>query len=192
MGSSPTPLPPFLTVGWVSGQPIGLSWPLVPSDLTRPFLHLAFPPVAAPFPIQLQEHRMSMFGRDETKEGVRRAMATILLIDDDDQVRMLFQVALAGAGYRVLVAENGKHGLRLLERQEVDLILVDILMPDIDGLELIPRLRRMQPACKIIAMSGGSGEWDPLRTAKHLGANDTLKKPFGPQELLEMVASQLT
>jgi DNA-binding response OmpR family regulator len=50
----------------------------------------------------------------------------------------------------------------------------------------------MQPACKIVAMSGGSGEWDYLDTAKQLGANDTLKKPFGPQELLEVVASQLT
>lgn len=119
-------------------------------------------------------------------------MATILLIDDDDQVRILFQVALAGAGYRVLVAENGKHGLRLLERQEVDLVLVDILMADMDGLELIPLLRRMQPVCKIIAMSGGSGEWDPLHTAKHLGANDTLKKPFSVQELLDAVSSQLT
>lgn len=45
-------------------------------------------------------------------------MATILFIDDDDQVGMLFQVALTGAGYRVLIAENGNHGLRLLEHQE--------------------------------------------------------------------------
>jgi CheY-like chemotaxis protein len=119
-------------------------------------------------------------------------MATILLIDDDDQVRRVFQVALAEAGYRVLVAENGKHGLRLLEHQEVDLMLVDILMAEMDGLELIPRLRRMHPSCKIIAMSGGAGEWDPLRTAKHLGANAILRKPFGPQEMLDAISSQLT
>jgi len=118
-------------------------------------------------------------------------MAKILLIDDDDQVRMLFQVTLEGAGYRVLIAENGKHGLRLLEHQEVDLMLVDILMPDMDGLELIPLLRKTRPASKIIAMSGGSGVWDYLDTAKHLGANDTLRKPLGPQELLDAVSSQL-
>ena len=118
-------------------------------------------------------------------------MATILVIDDDDQARMLFQLALTEAGYRVLIAENGKHGLRLVEHQEVDLMLVDILMPDMDGLELIPLLRRMQPASKILAMSGGSGEWDYLDTAKHLGANDTLKKPFSPQELLDAVSTQL-
>jgi len=118
-------------------------------------------------------------------------MATILLIDDEEQVRMLFQVALEGAGYRVLTAEHGKHGLRLLERQEVDVMLVDLLMPDMDGLELIPLLRKTRPAIKIIAISGGSGEWDYLDAAKSLGAHATLKKPFSLQELLEAVSSQL-
>jgi CheY-like chemotaxis protein len=118
-------------------------------------------------------------------------MATILLIDDEESVRRLFQVALEGAGYRVLTAENGKHGLRLLEHQEVDLILVDIFMPEMDGLELIPLLRKTRPANKIIAISGGSGKRDYLDTAKHLGANDTLKKPFSLQALLDAVSSQL-
>ena len=118
-------------------------------------------------------------------------MAPILLIDDEDQVRMLFQIALEGAGYRVLAAESGPHGLRLLQHQEVDLILVDIFMPETNGLDLIPRLRATRPTSKIIAMSGGSWEWDYLDTAKHLGANDTLKKPFSLQALLDAVSSQL-
>jgi CheY-like chemotaxis protein len=118
-------------------------------------------------------------------------MATILLIDDEDQVRILLQIALEGAGYRVLAAESGQHGLRLLQHQAVDLILVDIFMPEMDGFELIQRLRTTRPACKIIAISGGSWEWDYLDTAKHLGANDTLKKPLSLQELLHAVSSQL-
>lgn len=118
-------------------------------------------------------------------------MATILLIEDDDQVRMLFQVALVGAGYHVLTAENGKHGLRLLEHQEADLIVVDIFMSVMDGLELIPLLRKLRPASKIIAISGGGGEWDYLDTAKQLGAATTLKKPFSLQELLDAVSAQL-
>jgi CheY-like chemotaxis protein len=122
---------------------------------------------------------------------VRKRMATILLIDDEEQVRTLFQMALAGAGYRVLAAEGGQHGLRLLQHQEVDLILVDIFMPETDGLELISRLRTIRPTCKIIAISGGSWEWDYLDSAKHLGANDTLRKPFSPQELLDAVSTQL-
>ena len=128
---------------------------------------------------------------DETGEGVRKPMATILLIDDEESVRSLFQVALEGAGYRVLTAENGKQGLRLLGHQEVDLIFVDIFMPEMDGLELIPLLRKTRPATKIIAISGGSGRRNYLDLAKHLGADDTLKKPFSLQELLHAVSSQL-
>jgi len=118
-------------------------------------------------------------------------MATILLIDDEDQVRMLFQMALEGMGYCVLSAESGRHGLRLLSHQEVDVILVDIFMPDMDGLELIQLISKTRPTSKIIAISGWSGERNYLDVAKLLGAHDTLKKPLTLQELLDTVASQL-
>ena len=118
-------------------------------------------------------------------------MATILVIDDEESVRMVFQAALVQAGYRVLIAESGKHGLRLLEHQEVDLILVDIFMPDMDGLEVISLVRKMRPASKIMAITGRSGQMDHLDIAKHLGAHATLKKPFSLQELLDAVAAQL-
>ena len=118
-------------------------------------------------------------------------MATILLIDDEATIRMVFQVALERAGYNVLTAENGKHGLRLLEHQAVELIIVDIFMPEMDGFELIPLLRASHPASKIIAISGGFGMMNELDTAKYLGAHDTLKKPFSLQELLDTVAVQL-
>jgi len=118
-------------------------------------------------------------------------MATILLIDDEESVRRLFQVVLEGAGYRVLIAESGKQGLRLLEHQEVDLIFVDIFMPEMDGLALIPLLRKTRPASKMIAITGRSGMKNHLDMAKHLGADDTLKKPFSLQELLDAVSSQL-
>ena len=90
---------------------------------------------------------------DETGEGVRKRMATILCIDDEESVRRLFQVAFERAGYRVLTAESGQDGLRLLEHQEVDLIFVDIFMPEMDGLELIPLLRKTRPASKIMAIT---------------------------------------
>jgi CheY-like chemotaxis protein len=119
-------------------------------------------------------------------------MATILLNDDKDSVRMIYQMALERAGYRVLTAEYGKQGLRLLEHQEVDLILVDIFMPEMDGLELIPLLRKTRPANKIIAISGRSDQSNHLDAAKYLGAHATLKKPLNLQELLHAVSSQLT
>lgn len=118
-------------------------------------------------------------------------MATILIIDDETQVRMLFHVVLEQAGYRVLTAKNGNQGLRLLENQEVDLILVDLVMPEMDGLDLIPVVRKLRPASKIIAISDGSGEWDYLDAARILGAHATLKKRFSLQELLDAVTGQL-
>jgi CheY-like chemotaxis protein len=67
-----------------------------------------------------------------------------------------------------------------LEQEETDLILVDIFMPEMDGLELILRLRKKRPCIKIIAISGGGSNY--LGMAKHLGANGTLQKPFTTQE----------
>jgi CheY-like chemotaxis protein len=119
-------------------------------------------------------------------------MATILIIDDEELARMIYQDALERAGYGVLTAEHGKEGLRLLEHQAVDLVLVDIFMPEMDGLELIPLLRKTRPAIQMIAMSRGSGKMNHLDTAKKLGARATLKKPFSLQELLAAVSVQLT
>jgi len=115
-------------------------------------------------------------------------MATILCIDDEEQAKRLFKVALEDAGYRVLTAENRAHGLRLLEKQQVDLILVDIFIPDLDGLELILRLRQVRPGHKIIAISVGANY---LGMTKQLGANDILQKPFSVQELLATVSAHL-
>ena len=118
-------------------------------------------------------------------------MTTILCIDDEESIRGLLKATLEEAGYRVLTAEHGKHGLRLLEQEQVDLIIVDIFMPELDGFELIPLLRESYPASKIIAISGVSGEGNYLDAARYLGAHDTLKKPFSPQELLDTVGAQL-
>ncbi|HSF67708.1 MAG TPA: response regulator [Nitrospiraceae bacterium] len=115
-------------------------------------------------------------------------MATILLIDDEESMRLLCQGVLERAGYRVLTAEHGQHGLRLLEQEQVDVILLDIFMPEMDGFELIPRLRKTRPDNKIIAMIGDSNY---LTMAKHLGANDKLQKPFSVQDLLAAVSSHL-
>lgn len=119
------------------------------------------------------------------------AVRTLLVIDDEAQIRMLFRTALESAGYRVLTAENGQHGLNLLTHYDVDLILVDIFMPGMDGLELIRRLRASQPASKIIAMSGGTEERGALDLAKPLGANDTLKKPCTLQELFDAISAHV-
>lgn len=116
---------------------------------------------------------------------------TLLVIDDDARVRMLFQTALEAAGYRVLLAENGQHSLNLLSHCTVDVILADSLMPGRDELELIPRLRIAQPKSKIIAMSGGAGENEHPNAAKPLGADYILKKPCSLYALLDAISAQL-
>ena len=127
----------------------------------------------------------------ETRNVGEEQMTSILVIDDEETIRKLFQLTLERAGYRVLTAEHGKHGLRLLERQDVDLILVDIFMPEMDGLEVIRLLRKTRSACKIIAISGRADTQAYLDTAKFLGAHATMEKPLNLQELLDTIASQL-
>ena len=118
-------------------------------------------------------------------------MSTILFIDDDEQVRGLCQTMLEAEEYRVLTAETGHHGLQLAEEHEVNLALVDMFMPDMDGLEVIELLHLARPDCKIIAMSGGSWSGASLETAMQVGANAMLKKPFELQELLATVSGLL-
>lgn len=128
---------------------------------------------------------------DEAREEKTTSMVTILLIDDNEPVRTLFRTILENAGYRVLIAASGDEGWRLLQNEILDLILVHVFLPDVDGLEFIHRLRRTKPSCKIIAMLGGSGEWGYLDTVKLLGANDVLGKPLSPKELLDTVSAQV-
>lgn len=128
---------------------------------------------------------------DEAREEKTTSLVTILLIDDNEPVRTLFRTILEQAGYRVLIAASGDEGWRLLQNEILDLILVHVFLPDVDGLEFIHRLRRTRPSCKIIAMLGGSGEWGYLDTVKLLGANDVLGKPLSPKELLDTVSAQV-
>ena len=120
-------------------------------------------------------------------------MPSILIIDDDDSLRDSLRRTLHKQGYVIMEASDGGRGLRQLERQAVDLVLLDLFMPDKDGLETIGDLRRTHPGIKIIAMSGGGfeGTVDVLHVAKMLGAGRTLTKPFTREQLLEAVELEL-
>ncbi len=116
-------------------------------------------------------------------------MARILIIDDDDQMRNMIRQILEDTGHEVLVAPDGRVGLDLFRQHPVDLIITDILMPEVDGLEIIQTLRRESPEIKIIAISGGgeTGRLDYLPEAREFGAQHTFSKPFHHSELLEVV-----
>jgi CheY-like chemotaxis protein len=121
-------------------------------------------------------------------------MPSVLVVDDEDQVRQLIRETLEQAGYEVREARDGKEGLERYRAKPTDLVIMDILMPDQDGLESIMTLRREFPACRVIAITGGSdmiGILNFLDVAKMLGARRTLQKPFEMKILLEAVAAEL-
>ena len=120
-------------------------------------------------------------------------MATILLIEDDSAVRDVTAQILRHASHVVDEASDGRAGLTRYGAAKHDLIITDIVMPDMDGIELITKLRNTTPRPRIIAISGGSrfSQLVYLPTAKQLGAQRTLAKPIHPEALLRAVAEVL-
>ena len=121
-------------------------------------------------------------------------MSSILVVDDEEQIRRLICITLERAGYHVTEARDGKEALLLHRLAPADLIIMDILMPDQDGLETTVALRRESPGVKIIVITGGSdmiGILNYLDVAKMLGAHSTLQKPFEMKTLLETIQAEL-
>jgi CheY-like chemotaxis protein len=120
-------------------------------------------------------------------------MATILVIDDEAAHRRVVLAALAGQNHTLIEAANGVDGVDLARKHKPDLAIVDILMPEKEGIETMSDIREMAPATKFIAMSGGgiSRSRLPLDMAKALGADATLAKPFRAAELTDTVARVL-
>jgi CheY-like chemotaxis protein len=117
-------------------------------------------------------------------------MSTVLVIDDDRMVRETVKIILEGAGHTVLLAGNGREGLKMFSATSPDIVITDILMPEKEGIETIADLRRLRPDLPIIAISGGGriGNMNFLKLAESFGASHTLTKPFEPEEILRLVA----
>lgn len=117
-------------------------------------------------------------------------MARVLIIDDDLFTRETLRRVFEGEGYHVSLAENGVDGVGLFHREQTDLIITDILMPEKDGLESISELRAEVPDLPIIAISGGgkSGSLEFLQVARELGADEVMRKPLAIRRLLDIAA----
>jgi CheY-like chemotaxis protein len=111
--------------------------------------------------------------------------ATVLVVDDETSVRQFIRLVLEPAGYRVLEANNGRSAVEVLERDAIDLLITDLVMPEQEGLETVKTLRAGGRKVKIIAMSGAAASY--LRVAKILGADETLPKPASGSEILAAV-----
>ena len=117
-------------------------------------------------------------------------MAEVLVIEDDATSSELIRRILAAEGHSVFFAENGAVGLKKLAEARIDIVLTDLLMPVLEGLETIREIRRQQPEVKIIAISGVYSDY--LEAASMLGANAVFRKPFEPSALRDTVAALLS
>jgi CheY-like chemotaxis protein len=112
-------------------------------------------------------------------------MARILIVDDEMTDGMLERSILEYVGHEVLTATNGREALQIYHAQPIDLVITDILMPKLGGLDLIDEIRQTDPDARIIAVSGVSRE--SLDSASEHGAVETLFKPVQRDDLLEAV-----
>ncbi len=116
-------------------------------------------------------------------------MAKILVVDDEKQIRLMLRQMLEREGYRVIEASDGKVALRVNREEPSDLVITDLIMPEMEGIKTIMELKKEFPEVKVIAMSGG-GKTAPeqyLQFAKKLGADRTFTKPFERDALLKAV-----
>lgn len=119
---------------------------------------------------------------------------SILVADDEDGIRSLLEHWLSEAGHNVQSVDCGQQAMRLLQQESFDVVITDVVMPDGDGFELIPAIRKIQPNARILAISGG-GRYIPggdcLSLARGLGAHASVIKPFDCAEVLRGVANAL-
>jgi two-component system, OmpR family, response regulator len=100
----------------------------------------------------------------------------ILIIEDDEGIARVIQLELEHAGYRVSIAYTGKEGLSILEKEEIDLVLLDVMIPELNGMEVLRRIRHENNEMVIIMLTARDSVYDKV-SGLDLGANDYMTKP---------------
>jgi len=112
-----------------------------------------------------------------------------LVVDDDEGIREMLALILKRRGLEVVLASDGREGVKTFSEQNFDLVVTDLIMPDKEGIEMILEIRAMKRPVRIIAISGG-GRVDQsmhLHLARSVGADRVLSKPFMPREFILLV-----
>ncbi len=117
-------------------------------------------------------------------------METILIIEDDPTLRLALNKTLRSAGYRVIVANTGPEGLAMALHEQPNLVLLDIMLPEMNGYEICEAIRKENATLPIIVVTAKGEEQDKVRGLR-LGADDYVVKPFGTAELLARVETAL-
>jgi DNA-binding response OmpR family regulator len=120
-------------------------------------------------------------------------LASILVVEDDSALRRLVTTVLERRNFSVAEAADGGQALDVLSTTAFDLVITDIVMPEIEGLELVRYVRAHHPSAKVMAVSGGGSHLvSYTQLAKELGADEVLAKPFTPAELVAVVERLLS
>lgn len=114
----------------------------------------------------------------------------ILIVDDEPSIRTLLEYNLMQAGYPTILAKDGEEALRQVEREKPDLILLDLMIPKIDGIEVCKTLRKNQNNTPVIMLTAKSDELDKI-FGLNIGADDYMTKPFSPKEVIARVQAVL-
>ncbi len=119
--------------------------------------------------------------------------AAILVVDDDPAVCRMLKLALEIDGHEVTTISHAREAMAFLESNTMDLVVTDLVMPDVEGIEIIMRVSQSHPEVPIIAISGegADGPEEYLAIARLLGAHRTLSKPFDCRQLIQVVGELL-
>lgn len=120
---------------------------------------------------------------------ISMATSTILMVDDEVEIIQLMNIYFKNEGYKLLQASNGLEALEILQSQQVDLIVLDVMMPKMDGLQACMKIRETNPI-PIIMLSAKGQDIDKI-SGLSIGADDYVTKPFNPLELIARIKSQL-
>lgn len=116
-------------------------------------------------------------------------MYSILVCDDDKEIVNAIEIYLEKEGYKIYKANNGKEALNIINKEEIHLVILDIMMPELDGISVAENIRE-DKAIPIIMLSAKSEDYDKIK-GLNVGADDYITKPFNPMELIARVNSQM-
>lgn len=120
----------------------------------------------------------------------REAIIDVLLVEDEETLALIIKDTLEGQGFAIRLAENGEEGIEKFFGQKPDVVVADVMMPRMDGFEMVRRIRRQDKQTPVLFLTARSATNDVVEGFE-LGGNDYLKKPFGMQELIVRIKALL-
>ena len=144
---------------------------------------------SASYSLNTGNEERQVFKKEKREKGDNMETNNILIVEDDKEIREGVQIYLQSQGYKVFQAADGIEGLEIIDKEDIHLAIVDIMMPRMDGIRMTMKLREKHDF-PVIMLSAKSEEVDKI-TGLNIGADDYVTKPFTPMELMARVNSQL-